>query len=40
MNHLVKVMKGQVKNYNLANLVTVVANELLPISKESAFEEA
>jgi len=38
-NHLAKVMKGQVKNYNLADLVTVVANEL-PISTESAFEEA
>ena len=38
-NHLAKVMKGQVKNYNLADLVTVVANEL-PISTESAVEEA
>jgi len=37
-NHLSNVIKGQMKNYSLADLVTVVANEL-PISMESAMEE-
>ena len=35
-NHFAKV----IKNYYPADLVTVVANELVPISTESAFEEA
>ena len=38
-NHLSKAIKVQLKNYTLADLVTVVANEL-PISTESAMEEA
>jgi len=38
-NHLSKAIKGQMKNYSLADIVTVVANEL-PISTESAMEEA
>jgi len=38
-NHFSKAIKGQMKNYSLADLVTVVANEL-PISTESAMEEA
>jgi len=38
-NHLSKAIRGQLKSYTLADLVTVVANEL-PISTESAMEEA
>ena len=38
-NHLSKAMRGQMQNYTMADLVTVVANEL-PISTESAMEEA
>ena len=37
-NHLSKAIRGQLKSYTLADLVTVVANEL-PISTESAMEE-
>jgi len=38
-NHLAKAMRGQLMNCNMADLVTVVTNEL-PISTESAIEEA
>jgi len=39
-NHnLSKVIKGQMKNYTWADLITVAGNEL-PISTESAMEEA
>ena len=38
-NHLEKAMRGQLANYTMADLLTVVANEL-PISTESAMEEA
>ena len=38
--HLAKAIKGQMKkNYTMADLVTVVSNEM-PISTESAMEEA
>jgi len=37
--HLAKAIKSQMKNYTMADLVTVVANEM-PISTESAMEEA
>ena len=37
--HLAKAIKSQMKNYTMADLVTVVANEM-PISTESVMEEA
>ena len=37
-NHLSKAIRGQLKSFTLADLVTVVAN-VLPISTESAMEE-
>jgi len=38
-NHLEKAMRGQLTNYTMADLVTIVANEL-PSSTASAREEA
>jgi len=39
-NHLEKAMRGQLMNYTMADLVTIVANELPISTDESAMEEA